>query len=737
MELGEELEPGNPRSRTSWETGEYLRSNGLGMINASGGYAIRSTGRAGGTGMTIAVLDDGVDLSHPDLLPGEHDAQYAFAGAQLPRDHGTSVAGVALARRNGFGMHGVAYNANLVSIGTCKSSGGCFGDNTQVLPVDETAADIASASGLERTYGANDSNPEAISDVINMSFAWVGTHYIDEISTSMVDAAGAGRIMVAALGNDGGIGPAGTPASNVADPGIAGHAIAVGALDSSGTGQASFSNTCHGVSNYCLFAPGDDVYSTTVGGGYAYVDGTSFAAPIVSGAAAAVWAAFPNKSGAQIVQRLLTTADDMGNSSTFGHGRLDLAAAMNPVGFLSVPVNGGSMVPLSDTSVSLPPGFGAPSGTSSLAGNVVYDEQMFPFLVDLNRSFHTARPTDSGNALGEFLSSLGTSSSVSLAPKATVEFVHDDEPADLRRNLAHRADDEQELESYRFSFNPLPQLEVTVGQGFSSIGSSNEFVAARTGRTVLGSAGSVGPFTAFAGRGLGMTLDWRWDDTTSLDFSGKLGEGYFGSSDTRLASLGLTRRVNDDVTVGARYGLLQESDSRMGIRTAEAFANVPDAETGFLDLSVEGRVTDTVSMFGSVSHGTSSGGTPGASSLVTRWGELNASSFVIGAELHQILRDRDRLTVTASSPFRAREASVDIDVPVREVADGEVEYARETVDLEPSGHERRMQLVYETGPGFVTDRASLAVGGYLRIDPDHDADADTDLGAAARLRVDF
>ena len=362
MMPGEELEPRNPGNRSSWETSEYRNSNGLHVINASGGYAIRSSGRAGGTGMTIAVLDDGVDFGHQDLRPSDYDAQYAFGGAQLPRDHGTSVAGVALARRNGFGMHGVAYNANLVSIGTCKSSGGCFGDNTDVLPVDETAADIASASGLDRTYGANRSNPDAISDVINMSFAWIDTHYFPEISESMADAAGAGRIMVAALGNEGEVGPAGTPASNVADPGIAGNAIAVGALDSGGTGRAGFSNTCAGVSDYCLFAPGEGVYSTTVGGGYGYVNGTSFAAPIVSGAAAAVWAAFPNKRGAQIVQRLLTTADDMGNSSIFGHGRLDLEAAMNPVGFLSVPVNGGSMVPLSDASVSLPPGFGAPSG---------------------------------------------------------------------------------------------------------------------------------------------------------------------------------------------------------------------------------------------------------------------------------------------------------------------------------------------------------------------------------------
>ena len=228
---------------------------------------------------------------------------------------------------------------------------------------------------------------------------------------------------------------------------------------------------------------------------------------------------------------------------------------------------------------------------------------MFPFWYDLRSAFRTAGTASSDRMLGEFLSSLGTFHSVSLPGRgAGVEFVHSDDPVDPRRNLVGQVRDEEELHNYSFSFNPVPQVEVSIGQGLSAIGSSNEFVASRTRRTLVGNERSVGPFAAFAGRGLGMSLDWRWNENTAVDFTGKLGEGYFGSSSAQLASLG---------------------------------------------------------------------------------------------------------------------------------------YSRQEIDLTPSGRERRLQLVYETGPGFGGDHVSLAIGGYVRVDPNHDADADTDVGVAAKILMDF
>ena len=388
---------------------EHAASNFLPLINAGGQYP----GSSGGRGRVVAVIDDGVDFSHPDLF----GRQYAYPDANNPEEHGTRVAGVIAARRNGRGMHGVAFNASLVSLANCLAGGleqeRCSPTERRLGQANVFASDIASAAGLVRSYGGAGSNPVASSHIMNMS--WGPTlgrvHYGtgSAILSAMRDAAGAGRIMVAALGNSGLTGPEGGPASVVGDSRIAGLGIAVGALNSTGTGRARFSNSCgtRSVARYCLFAPGESVNTTLPRGRYGSANGTSFASPIVAGSAAVVWGAFPNKNGRQIVARLLDTANSQGvfgNSSIYGRGRLDLEAALNPVGFALVRFESGGTAPALSSTIDLPFGFQAPSGVAGLSSVVAYDEQDFPFLYDLNASFQDSQSTADG-ALEGFLAS--------------------------------------------------------------------------------------------------------------------------------------------------------------------------------------------------------------------------------------------------------------------------------------------------------------------------------------------
>ncbi len=739
-------EPRRPREPASWETAEYKRSTGLALIDASGGYARRAAGRPGGEGITVAVLDNGVDFSHPDLARGRFDGETAFRSARFSREHGTPVAGIVAARRDGSGVHGVAYKANLRSIATCGIVGGCAGDPPHADSVDTLAASIASAAGLTRTYGSVSSKPAASSHIVNMSFAYPGLRNVPPIARAMRDAAGAGRVMVAVLGNCGdggdecaannGRGALGAPAAHVANPGIAGFAIAVGSLDESGAGRAAHSNTCGPVKEYCLFAPGERIRAARAGGGHDWVEGTSFAAPHVSGAAAVVWAAFPHKDGAEIVERLLTTArplDGQKISDTFGRGALDLGAAMNPVGSLSLPAGAAGPVPLADSFVDLPPGFGAPSGAAALAGAVVYDEQMFPFRRDLAALFRPAGRRASEGALRAFLSAPGEPSRiVPLGRRAALQFAHGGDAFDPHGTAADR--DRGTVRDWRLRFAPAPDLAVAVGPGVHALGSSNGFAAARVRRAVFRDAWAAAPFAALAGRGPGLSLDWRVDGDTQIDFAGKRGEGYSGSARARLASLGIVRRFGGRIVLGARVGALRESGSSMGIRAGGAFAGAADAATRFLDLGVEGRVSDGVTLFGSLSRGVASGGAPERASLVSQWGSARAGSFAVGAEAERLWLASDRLTLTASSPFRARGAAVRIDVPDREVADGVVRYTSRVVDLAPRGREIRLQAAYEMQGG---DGVSAAVGGYARIEPGHDDSAAPEFGAAAKIRLAF
>ena len=341
----ETLEPATaPRTASSWRTFEFNSQGGLAKMRAHTGYAVRSTGKPGGGGITIAIVENARVVSDNDEIPGHPDLRDVRAvnvsGRGLVDAHPTRVAGVAVARRNGFGPHGVAYNANLVTV--------AFTDDQE----DDMEAVLASVAGLTGRYGPDaanmwDANPAASAHIASFSFALTGpTNNPTPTLNGMKLLAREGRIMAAALGNSGGAEPAALPATAVANEGIAGHAIAVGALSAlREDNDASFSNRCGAVRRWCIFAPGDHIYTTdgeyfSTTRGFHTISGTSYATTHVAGAMAAVWAAFPDKTGAEIVQRILDTARqvdmDNGNydattglSPLYGHGALDLGAALD------------------------------------------------------------------------------------------------------------------------------------------------------------------------------------------------------------------------------------------------------------------------------------------------------------------------------------------------------------------------------------------------------------------------
>ena len=292
----ETLEPATaPRTASSWETTEYSAQAGLGKARASTGYATRTTGKPGGGGVTIAIVENIRVLTDDPQSPGHPDLRDVsvvdISGRGATGPHATRVAGVAAARRNGYGLHGVAYNANLVSI--------AYNDDEE----DDLEAIFASTAGLTGRYGPDaanqwDSNPAASAHIVNLSFSLASARNNPTPTLNgMKLLAREDRIMVAALGNVGGSEPAALPATAVANEGIAGWAIAVGMLDETQDAARSTSNRCGAVRRWCVFAPGDRIHTTdgtyfSTTRGFHTITGTSFATPHVAGALAAVWAAF-------------------------------------------------------------------------------------------------------------------------------------------------------------------------------------------------------------------------------------------------------------------------------------------------------------------------------------------------------------------------------------------------------------------------------------------------------------
>ena len=252
---------------------------------------------ATGGGVTVAVLDSGVDATHPDLVaqlvPGWNFWDNNSNTADV-FGHGTKVAGVIGATgNNAIGVVGIAFNSRIMPIRVTDTSG--------------YAAISALASGL--TYAADHG-----ARVANMSFAVQS--YSTVISAAQYFMSKGGVVMNSA-GNSGALDS--TPASDAL--------VSVSATTSTDV-RASWSSYGPYVD---VAAPGASIWTTTMGGGYGSVSGTSFSSPATAAVAALMMSANPKLAPTQIVDLLESTSVDLGTAgfdNYYGYGRVSAANAV-------------------------------------------------------------------------------------------------------------------------------------------------------------------------------------------------------------------------------------------------------------------------------------------------------------------------------------------------------------------------------------------------------------------------
>ena len=261
----------------------------------------------GGNTITIAVIDTGVDLDHPDLQAN------IVAGIDYVNDdndpdddngHGTHVAGIAAAiGNNSTGVAGVSWAAKIMPVKVLNSAGGGY------------TSDLAKGIRYAVDHGAK---------VINMS---VGAKYSKwpcnwpDVEAELNYAVSHGVLMVVAAGNDYQYG--------VNCPAAYDQVIAVGSTTSSDA-RSSFSNYGPRLD---IAAPGSDIYSTLIGG-YGYKSGTSMATPHVAGLAALVWSFAPSLTHSQLRDVIQNNADDLGAAGWdqyFGYGRINAYKTLDAV----------------------------------------------------------------------------------------------------------------------------------------------------------------------------------------------------------------------------------------------------------------------------------------------------------------------------------------------------------------------------------------------------------------------
>lgn len=253
---------------------------------------------ANGSGVTIAILDTGIDSAHPDLAPNLVPGWNVYDNNSNTADvhgHGTWVAGVAaMAANNGKGSAGVAWGSKIMPVRIADPNAYAYWSTV--------------AQGI---YWAADNGAK----VVNVSYNGVsGSSTVQSAAQYLRNKGG---VVVVAAGNSGGL------ESIAANDSM----LTVAATDQNDV-RASFSSYGAYVD---LSAPGVSLYTTTVGGGYSNASGTSFSSPVVAAAAALMLSANAKLTPADVDRILKSTALDLGTSGYdqyYGTGRVDAARAV-------------------------------------------------------------------------------------------------------------------------------------------------------------------------------------------------------------------------------------------------------------------------------------------------------------------------------------------------------------------------------------------------------------------------
>ena len=264
----------------------------LPKIKAEGAWDVTH----GSDSAPIAIVDTGIDDSHPDLAGKVLKRANFTTDPDADGDgHGTHVAGiVASDTNNSLGVASLGYDTKLFSVKVLDNNGSGYYSwiaNGVIWAADNGAKVINLSLG-----GSSDS--QVLRDAIN--YAW-----------------GKGVVVVAAAGN--------SNSSRASYPGYYTNAIAVAATDSSDN-KASFSNYGSWVD---VAAPGVSIYST-YRGDYAYLSGTSMATPFVSALVSLVYANNPSFNNQQVRDKVEGSAEKIAKTGVYWtYGRIDACAALN------------------------------------------------------------------------------------------------------------------------------------------------------------------------------------------------------------------------------------------------------------------------------------------------------------------------------------------------------------------------------------------------------------------------
>jgi hypothetical protein len=703
-----------------FDTAEFRRSDGPEAHNAATAWSAGHTGQ----GVTIAVVDTGVDENSPEfagrISPLSKDILNAGRPITGSDDHGTHVAMVAAAARNNTGILGIAFDATIMALRT-DSVGSCAADNPQDANADCSFADKDIAAAINYAT-ANQAK------VINISLGGDGA--TSEVRNAARAAADAGSLLVVAAGNGG----TGSPDSfaTLLDQAAGGGVIIVGSVNSDGS-ISDFSNRAGTNASHFLTALGDRICCTYENGqlyvdsdGFVYLfSGTSFATPQVSGAAALLAQAFPHLTGRQIADILLSSAFDAGAPGTdpiFGRGILDIARAFQPLGATSL-AGTGTSVALGDVTGAGSSAMGDAFGTASLP-TLVTDAYGRAFDTDLAGTLRGAQVTERLRGAVE----AGTRH-VSLASEAT-SMAFSIDAADRARparaeelRLDGRGAGKSPVLAARLTTRLADGLRLGLAYGQSAQGlvatlqdeDRPVFLLAPDAAGEHGPSRSVDASVALR-RQMG-----PW----GLTLSAERGRTWSGAEMRREAEM-RGRRLAEDVAsygvsldrrlggVDGAIGLVWMDEERtlLGGRFHDAFG-LTGADTLFLDARAGWQFAQDWRLGAALRQGWTSAAAGG---LVAPGSTLLSRAWSVDVERRGVFGRDDALALRLSQPLRVESGRLNLSLPVSYSYDTLLaDYGVRQLALTPQGRELMAELAWR-GPLLSGDGA-LSL--FYRRDPGH------------------
>jgi hypothetical protein len=693
-------------------------------IRADYAYQRNITGR----GVTIAVMDTGMSGEHLEFSAEGKVAQgyNAITGTTDVFDgsgHGSHVAGIIGAGRNGHGVFGVAYDARILPI--------------KVLHDNGAGSSGYLDNGLRHAIGR--------ASIVNISLSAARSYH----PGATQEAIRAGLLIVAAAGNDALANPE-WPARFAKEAWANNQIIAVGAVDANNH-IASFSNRAGDTAPWFLVAPGVDIVSSYVSGQYVYMSGTSMATPVVSGAAALVKQLWPSLRADQIANILFMSATDLGApgiDSIYGRGLLNIEKALQPIGAVTTTTYSGRTINV------LSGGVRPSAATSRLwalaaAGNlrvVGFDDFQRDFGIDLGAA--VARPTklSTEDVFGSLDRRVEVADTI-LADGASLTIAYD-----RKRSLSGatlpgmEGTRETRLAAFSYVSRSSDGTETALGAGGyassyfgtgglqvqgASLGLvpalSNPYFALVPGASHAAIAQEVGGLKIKFGM-LTSALNQTFASQEALyPMSAAAAQPKVRSTVVEIS------KSFDDAAMSMSFSQTDEANAYLGTQSTGALLFGPNASTTSVQLAGALMLAPKLALAGQAAYGF----TPAShsdESLFTEVLAARTNAFSLALVASDRITTGDRISFSVSQPMRTYSGHVVMDVTSRVDSAGMPTRERVLFSMVPAGREVRTELNYQAP---MSKNASAGMTFLLRRDPNNMVDASTEKLLAMRYTMRF